>query len=187
MQAAMMAREVNNAQKKQIKKQSEESLPADSSADSKDKPSSSEVPSSGEENAAAMAKNEMDKKAEEEVIQKKIEKLSGHMFAVMWHMTAMDIRSTLYHVCRKVTHDHGVDEATRTKRCKALKILGQEFVKRGGSLEAGLGDIKAKMSSQISTAASAHDASSSGDKKSSSDNQSSTAKESTSKSSSDLD
>lgn len=60
------------------------SPPVDSAADSKDKPSSSSEEAASEVDvSAATAKSEVDRKAEEEVIQKKIEKLSGHMFAVM--------------------------------------------------------------------------------------------------------
>lgn len=61
----------------------------------------------------------------------------------------MDIRSTLANVCRKVTHDHSVSEAVRLERCKALKILGKIFMKHGGTLEAGLGDIRNKLASQM--------------------------------------
>ena len=51
---------------------------------------------------------------------------------MMWHITLLDIESTIRHVCTKVTHDHSVDEETRNKRKVALKILGELFSEKGG-------------------------------------------------------
>mmetsp|Transcript_19235 Transcript_19235/g.52836 ORF Transcript_19235/g.52836 Transcript_19235/m.52836 type:complete len:99 (-) Transcript_19235:41-337(-) len=79
----------------------------------------------------------------------KIEKLSGHMFAVMWYISEMDIRSTVAAASRKVLRDHSVSEAERVMRCRALKILGESFKAKGGSKSAGLGDIKSRMHQEM--------------------------------------
>ena len=42
-------------------------------------------------------------------------------------MTEIDIRSTLASVCRKVTRDKSVDEASRSRRMQALLIMGEVF------------------------------------------------------------
>ena len=61
----------------------------------------------------------------------------------------MDIRSTLANVCFKALHDHSVSAEILLKRAKALKILGECFIAKGGSMAAGLGDIKMKLASQM--------------------------------------
>lgn len=68
------------------------------------------------------------------------------MFAVIWYVTEMDIRSTLANVCRKVTRDRGqsTDEIL-LQRCQALKLLGEYFLARGGSAETGLNDLKSRL------------------------------------------
>jgi hypothetical protein len=66
-----------------------------------------------------------------------------------WYFTEMDIRSTLASVCFKLLHDHSVSNKVLAKRAKALKILGEAFIAKGGSMAAGLGDIKAKMASKM--------------------------------------
>lgn len=87
--------------------------------------------------------------AEEASMKRKIERLSGHMFAVMWYISEMDIRSTLASACRKVVRDHSVSDAERVMRCRALKLLGESFKAKGGSKSAGLGDIKNRMQQQM--------------------------------------
>lgn len=98
-------------------------------------------------NTTAQAKTEEKKLTamEEVALQQKIEKLSGHMFAVMWYVTEMDIRSTLHNVTRKVTLDHSVSDRERILRCEAMLLLGQLFLTHGGSAKAGLGDIKSRL------------------------------------------
>jgi hypothetical protein len=71
------------------------------------------------------------------------------MFAVMWYVTEMDIRSTLFAACRKVTRDKSVDEKSRLLRCQALKLIGEQFLKSGNSAEAGLKDIKNRLKDQM--------------------------------------
>jgi hypothetical protein len=48
-----------------------------------------------------------------------------------------------------VLHDHSVSPEVLLKRTKALKILGDYFLSKGGSLAAGLGDMKARLHSQM--------------------------------------
>eukprot|EP01035_Chromulina_nebulosa_P019121 gene19121-24957_t len=76
---------------------------------------------------------------------KKVEEMQGQVFAIMWHMSELDIRSTLANVCKKVIHDQGVDNLTRLNRLNALKILGEVYMKSGGSAEAGLKDLKERL------------------------------------------
>ena len=42
-----------------------------------------------------------------------------------------------------------IDDETRLKRCKALKILGEVFISHGGSLSAGLSDIKTQLNPNL--------------------------------------
>lgn len=116
---------------------------------------------------------------EEEIMKQKMEKLSDHMFTVMyvacyyfiysaynhillqnrWYITEMDIRSTLANVCRKVTHDHSVDDAMLLKRIKALKLLGEFFLKQGASTQDGLTDLKLRLKQQQGGGAAAKESS----------------------------
>jgi hypothetical protein len=66
----------------------------------------------------------------------------------------MDIRQTLAVVCKRVILDHSVDDATRAKRCRGLKLLGEFFVASGGSTAAGLGDIRQRLLHQQAGASS---------------------------------
>eukprot|EP01038_Epipyxis_sp_PR26KG_P010779 gene10779-14474_t len=131
MKAAYIAREMGKAQSKATNAPIEGKSSSDGNVAADDK------------EASADAKGGLDEN--DPIVKAKIEKLSGHMFAVMWHITEIDIRSTLAKACRKVTHDHSVDEAIRLKRCKALKILGELFLEHGGTMAAGLGDVKSRM------------------------------------------
>lgn len=67
---------------------------------------------------------------EEQKLKKKIENAQGHIFSVMWYMTAIDIESTLRKACTKVTHDTFVEPDVRKKRKKALLLLGKIFCDR---------------------------------------------------------
>ena len=50
------------------------------------------------------------------------------MILILWRVTELDIRSTIATVCRKVTHDHSVDEKVLKLRLKALNILGEVYM-----------------------------------------------------------
>lgn len=91
---------------------------------------------------------------DEALLMKKMEKLSGHMFAVIWYVTEMDIRSTLATVCKKVLLDQSVDGKTRMLRCKGLIVLGELFLANGRDVKEGLGEIKARMQAHMGAATS---------------------------------
>ena len=54
---------------------------------------------------------------------------------ILWRVTELDIRGTLAKICRKVTHDHSVDELAIKKRLRALAILGNAFLDHGKPLD----------------------------------------------------
>ena len=83
--------------------------------------------------------NELD-----DATKQKIAEMSGHMMAVMWHVTELDLRATLAGVCKKVCRDRSVDEATRTRRKKGLVVLGEMYMKFGSSTDAGLKELQHK-------------------------------------------
>lgn len=80
----------------------------------------------------------------DEATRAKISEMSGHMMAVMWHVTELDLRSTLAGVCKKVCHDRSVDEATRNRRKKALLLLGEVYMEHGSTTDEGLKELKNK-------------------------------------------
>eukprot|EP01039_Chlorochromonas_danica_P003117 gene3117-3414_t len=92
---------------------------------------------------------------DEALLMKKMEKLSGHMFTVIWYVTEMDIRSTLATVCKKVLLDQSVDGKTRMLRCKGLIVLGELFLANGRDVKEGLGEIKARMQAHMGGASAA--------------------------------
>ena len=69
----------------------------------------------------------------------------------------MDLRSTLASVCRKVLHDHAVSDAERLMRCRAMKLLGECFKAKGGTMSAGLSDLKLRMRQQMDGQDSSHE------------------------------
>ena len=52
-------------------------------------------------------------------------------------------------VCKKVSHDHSVDEKTRQLRLQGLLLLGDILVLHGGSSRDGLNDLKSRMGAQM--------------------------------------
>jgi hypothetical protein len=89
VQAAYVASEVSRAQKLKKSKAEEELLKSGAVATLSPSEAGAPVLTEAEEEAA---------------LQERIERLSGHMFTVMWHFTEMDIRATLAAVCTKVTY-----------------------------------------------------------------------------------
>ena len=71
-----------------------------------------------------------------------MEQAQMNIFQVMWNVTELDIRSTLLHVCTRVTHDHSVDKDTCKLRLLGIKVVGEVFLECGGTAAAGLEDIK---------------------------------------------
>ena len=47
-----------------------------------------------------------------------------HFLEALWNASALDIESTLRHVCDKVLHDFSVTPQKRGKRGEALATLG---------------------------------------------------------------
>ncbi len=66
-----------------------------------------------------------------------------------WYVSESDIRQTLAAVCKRVILDHSVEDVVRLKRCKGLKLLGELFLKSGGSTAAGLNDMKQRVHQQM--------------------------------------
>eukprot|EP00611_Tribonema_gayanum_P019316 TRINITY_DN3325_c0_g1_i6.p1 TRINITY_DN3325_c0_g1~~TRINITY_DN3325_c0_g1_i6.p1 ORF type:complete len:520 (-),score=256.00 TRINITY_DN3325_c0_g1_i6:207-1766(-) len=62
-----------------------------------------------------------------------IQKAAESMLELVWRMSVLEIEATLASACKKLLHDHGVDEAARKTRAKALLITGKVFVATAGS------------------------------------------------------
>ncbi len=56
-------------------------------------------------------------------------------------MIELDIRSTIRKVCQRVINDNSIDRHSRYHRLEALKILGELYMKFGGSMKTGLTDL----------------------------------------------
>ena len=55
------------------------------------------------------------------------QKMLPHFLEALWNASALDIESTLRHVCDKVLHDFSVSKPKRGKRGEALAALGKIF------------------------------------------------------------
>ena len=53
---------------------------------------------------------------------------------IAWRFVELDIRSSVAKICRKVTHDHSVDDLSRRRRLEALRIRGTAFIQSGREL-----------------------------------------------------
>jgi len=157
MKAALTANEVNKIQKKAAQKAVANHANPETNS-STTTPEASAAPSSTPTNdEAGNVPNEEQAKEievkftpeEEALLKQKMEKLAGHMFAVMWYVSESDIRQTLAAVCKRVILDHSVEDVVRLKRCKGLKLLGELFLKSGGSTAAGLNDMKQRVHQQM--------------------------------------
>ena len=156
--AAFAANDVNKTQKRAIerRKSATQAAPSSSGAgvDAKDS-TPTRSPTTDDKAVDSKADSKTEGKEieltpeEEKRVQRKIEQLSGHMFAVMWYVTEMDIRSTLFSACRKVTRDYSIPEEKRVLRCLAMKFLGEFFIQHGRSTSAGLKDIKQRVTEQM--------------------------------------
>jgi len=72
-----------------------------------------------------------------ESMKKKMKSFAHAMCKVLWGLSLLDIENTLIKACEKVLNDSAVDKQTRRKRAEALKLLGQAFLRAGGSEEDG--------------------------------------------------
>lgn len=78
--------------------------------------------------AEARASRASVKEKQKEVYDKKMQSTLKNMILILWRVTELDIRSTIAIVCRKVTHDHSVDDKVLQLRLKALNILGEVYM-----------------------------------------------------------
>merc|ERR1712166_1695272 len=77
------------------------------------------------------------------------------MLETLWNATVLDIEGTLRRVCYKVTRDQSVPAEQRTKRMKALKILGNIFLKMGKEADEGIKQVAEQMQQQMGGGAAA--------------------------------
>jgi len=56
----------------------------------------------------------------------------------------LDVEVTLKMVCKKVLHDHSVDDVARSRRGAALRIIGLAFQKAKGTNKQARGEVDAK-------------------------------------------
>merc|ERR1711865_464444 len=71
----------------------------------------------------------------------------------LWNANVLDIEGTLRKVCYKVLRDQSVDSAHRTKRAKALKVMGAIFCEMGQEAEEGIKQVAEQMKTQMGGAA----------------------------------
>ena len=70
-----------------------------------------------------------DLSAEEQAkLNEKMAKTLHSVILIMWRVTELDIRSTVSKACRKVSHDHSVDEIALERRLRGLRIIGNAYV-----------------------------------------------------------
>ena len=74
--------------------------------------------------------------------------VTGHVFLLMWSVTKADVQQTLANVCTRVLHDHSITPESRSKRAKALLILGEEYCKCGVPVATGIEDFLSKLGTQ---------------------------------------
>ena len=101
--------------------------------------SASGVKEGGPDDAEAAGSEDVD-----DATKAKIAEMSGHMMAVMWHVTELDLRATLAGICKKICRDRSVDEATRNRRKKGLLLLGEVYMQYGNPSDAGLKELRNK-------------------------------------------
>ena len=75
----------------------------------------------------------------------------------MWHITELDIQTTLEKVCHKVTHDHSVTQPVLQLRAKALYLLGETYLACGVSSAQGLEDLKSRITKQMRESKETHE------------------------------
>ena len=66
---------------------------------------------------------------EEKALAEKMEKTLNNVTLIMWRVTELDIRSTIAKICKKVTHDHSVDDVARGRRMRGLQLIGESYTK----------------------------------------------------------
>lgn len=75
----------------------------------------------------AEAKGKTDEDEKNEVRAKHQQNMLPHFLEALWNASALDIESTLRHVCDKVLHDFSVGAQKRYRRGQGLAVLGKIF------------------------------------------------------------
>lgn len=114
VRAAIVANEVSKAQKQQQQQQQSVASTSSSSSDRKQGDNnhskttkdgisnSSSGVDDGEDGSSTKQQQQQQRDGVDASMKEKYERLSGHMFTVMWYVTEIDIQSTLKAVCVKV-------------------------------------------------------------------------------------
>ena len=105
-----------------------------------------------EESKGGEKANEADAKdpTKKRLPKEKQQELVGLMVEVMWRTSVLDIEDTLRHVLWRVCEDRGISKEDRTKRQRAILLLGQTFMQASGEdYEAGIDDFKKKVAGQL--------------------------------------
>ena len=68
---------------------------------------------------------------EEKDLRERADYAMSNVSIIAWRFVELDIRSTVAKICRKVTHDHSVDDLSRRRRVEALAIRGHAFIRHG--------------------------------------------------------
>ena len=89
----------------------------------------------------------------EEYVQKGPESMNSKqaelVLETLWNATVLDIEGTLRRVCYKVLRDQSVGVEQRTKRTKALKLLGSIFCNMGKAANEGIKQVAQQMQQQM--------------------------------------
>lgn len=72
-------------------------------------------------------------------------RMTTSIFSLLFRVTKSDVVLTLNKVMDKVLHDSSVSQGVRVARMQALLIVGEEYLKRGISVEDGLTDLVSRM------------------------------------------
>jgi hypothetical protein len=92
--------------------------------------------------AGAVADAALDAEEEQEM-RSRAASVMNNMLIIIFRLAQLDIRFTAAQICRKVVHDHSIDELSRKRRAQALRLLGESFVSHGKPLGSvnDIGDI----------------------------------------------
>jgi len=97
-----------------------------------------------------MAK-EMEGKSDEEVSAEAAKGVAP-LIDTLWHISVLDIETTLRKACKKLFKDSGVSREMRDARAEGLLILANAFKENSQSHEAGLSAFKGQLNEEIKAA-----------------------------------
>jgi curved DNA-binding protein CbpA len=86
---------------------------------------------------------------EDSKVRENVHVVSANVVTLLWHLTQMDVNSTLTKAIKKVLDDKNIPLEKRILRAKALYILGEELEACGKRNEADLGEFIAKIDKDI--------------------------------------